>query len=72
VIAKAVSTGISREHAGTIAMTVPVPAPEPDLATVLWPRARPQQAGSQQAPQRRGIDVGAVITRALTAAGLMK
>jgi hypothetical protein len=72
VIAKAVSTGISREHAGTIAMTVPVPAPEPDLATVLWPRARPQQAGSQQAPPRRGIDVGAVIARALTAAGLMK
>jgi hypothetical protein len=53
-------------------MTVPVPAPEPDLTTVLWPRARPHHAGSQQAPRRRGIDVGAVITRALTAAGLMK
>lgn len=73
VIAKAASTGISREHAGTIAMTVPVPAPEPDLATVLWPRARPvHHAKPQQTPRRRGIDVGEVITRALTAAGLMK
>jgi poly(hydroxyalkanoate) depolymerase family esterase len=72
VIARAVSTGISREHAGTIAMTVPVPAPEPDLTTVLWPRARPHHAEPQQAPRRRGIDVGEVITRALTAAGLMK
>jgi hypothetical protein len=26
----------------------------------------------QHAPRRRGIDVGEVITRALTAAGLMK
>ena len=73
VIAKAASTGVPREHAGTIAMTVPVPAPEPDLTTILWPRARPvHHAKPQQAPRRRGIDVGAVITRALTAAGLMK
>jgi len=72
-IAKAASTGISREPAGTIAMTVPVPAPEPDLAAVLWPRAAPvYQPKPQQGPRRRGIDVGAVITRALTAAGLMK
>jgi hypothetical protein len=45
----------------------------PDLGTVLWPRAtlirRPEPAG--QSP-RRAIDVSAVITRALTAAGLMK
>jgi hypothetical protein len=73
VIAKAASTGIPREHAGTIAMTVPVPAPEPDLTTILWPRARPvHHAKPQHAPRRRGIDVGEVITRALTAAGLMK
>jgi poly(hydroxyalkanoate) depolymerase family esterase len=73
VIAKAASTGIPREHAGTIAMTVPVPAPEPDLSTILWPRARPaHQAKPQPVPQRRGVDVGAVIARALTAAGLMK
>jgi poly(hydroxyalkanoate) depolymerase family esterase len=72
-IAKAASTGIPREHNGTIAMTVPVPAPEPDLATVLWPRARPvHHAKPRQSPRRRGIDVSEVITRALTAAGLMK
>jgi poly(hydroxyalkanoate) depolymerase family esterase len=71
--AKAAPTGVPRERAGTIAMTVPVPAPEPDLATILWPRATPAyQAKPQHAPRRRGIDVGAVITRALTAAGLMK
>jgi poly(hydroxyalkanoate) depolymerase family esterase len=71
--AKAAPTGVPRGHAGTIAMTVPVPAPEPDLATVLWPRARPvHHAKPEHAPRHRGIDVGAVITRALTAAGLMK
>jgi poly(3-hydroxybutyrate) depolymerase len=67
----AAPTGISRESVGTIAMTVPVPAPE--LAAA--PRhhaASGRRAEPPQAPRRRGIDVGAVITRALTAAGLMK
>jgi hypothetical protein len=45
----------------------------PDLAAVLWPRTtlnrRPEP--DRQSP-RRAIDVSAVITRALTAAGLMK
>jgi hypothetical protein len=45
----------------------------PDLAAVLWPLAtfnrRPEPP---RPPPRRGIDVGGVITRALTAAGLMK
>jgi hypothetical protein len=53
-------------------MTVPVPAPEPDLAKILWPLATPVHHAKPQASRRRGIDVGAVITRALTAAGLMK
>ena len=45
----------------------------PDLAVTLWPQARPvRQANTSQASKRRAIDVGAVITRALTAAGLMK
>jgi poly(hydroxyalkanoate) depolymerase family esterase len=71
--AKAAPTGVPRERAGTIAMTVPVPAPEPDLAAILWPRATPVHHDKPKpAPRRRGIDVGAVITRALTAAGLMK
>jgi poly(hydroxyalkanoate) depolymerase family esterase len=45
----------------------------PDLSKVLWPlttlNSRPEPA---REPKRRAIDVGAVITRALTAAGLMK
>jgi hypothetical protein len=49
------------------------PVSMPDLAEVLWPlttlRARPEP---KDEPRRRGIDVSAVITRALTAAGLMK
>jgi poly(hydroxyalkanoate) depolymerase family esterase len=70
--AQAAPTGVARERTGTIAMTVPVPAPEPDLATVLWPRATPVHHAKPQTSRGRGIDVGAVITRALTAAGLMK
>jgi hypothetical protein len=65
----------------------PVPAPKvvpsaateslqsSDLAAMLWSRShkpvrQPKPAPSE--PKRRGIDVGGVITRALTAAGLMK
>jgi poly(hydroxyalkanoate) depolymerase family esterase len=49
------------------------PATMPDLAEVLWPlttlRERPRP---KEEPRRGGIDIGGVITRALTAAGLMK
>jgi len=51
----------------------PAPVSAPDLAQVLWPLAtfnRPVEP--PQLPKRRGIDVSSVITRALTAAGLMK
>ncbi len=45
----------------------------PDLAATLWPRtAIGRPAAPPRTPKRPGIDVGAVITRALTAAGLMK
>src|SRR5262249_61870718 len=55
-------------------MQEPAPAPMPDLSKVLWPLAppRPKPERRKREPRRRGIDVGAVITRALTAAGLMK
>jgi hypothetical protein len=44
-----------------------------DIATVLQPLATLHRAPETPAqPRRRTIDVGAVITRALTAAGLMK
>jgi poly(hydroxyalkanoate) depolymerase family esterase len=59
------------------AKPIPLPAPlspgKPDVATVLRPLATlkpPPETPGQ--PRRRSIDVGAVITRALTAAGLMK
>jgi poly(hydroxyalkanoate) depolymerase family esterase len=52
----------------------PIAAPVPDLSRVLWPlttlQPRPKQPPRK--PRRRGIDVGAIITRALTAAGLRK
>jgi hypothetical protein len=55
---------------------IPTPAavPMPDLSKVLWPLTtlQPRPAPPKRKPRRRGIDVGAVITRALTAAGLMK
>jgi hypothetical protein len=63
----------------------PAPLRTPDVVTVLQPlatlprAAKPQpksqpkpQAKSQPKPRRHAIDVGGVITRALTAAGLMK
>jgi len=45
-----------------------------DLAAKLWSRAHKPVRQHKPAPRapKRGIDVGAVITRALTAAGLMK
>ncbi|MDI1264478.1 MAG: PHB depolymerase family esterase [bacterium] len=65
------------------ATAVPKIAPSPataslqstDVAATLWSRTnkpvRPIKPVPPE-PKRRGIDVGAVITRALTAAGLMK
>jgi len=56
----------------------PIPAPVLDLSERLRPltKLRPSLDGAAptkpRKPQRRGIDVGGVITRALTAAGLMK
>jgi hypothetical protein len=56
----------------------PIPQPAPasprtaGIATVLEPLATLRHVPQPPQPQRRAIDVGAVITRALTAAGLMK
>jgi poly(hydroxyalkanoate) depolymerase family esterase len=53
----------------------PSPVPLPDGTGVLWPATTSRDEEPEPPPQprpRRGIDVGAVITRALTAAGLMK
>jgi poly(hydroxyalkanoate) depolymerase family esterase len=46
-----------------------------DLAATLWSKSHKpvrQHSPAPSEPKRRGIDVGGVITRALTAAGLMK
>jgi poly(hydroxyalkanoate) depolymerase family esterase len=71
---KAASTATSKQAARIFpAAVAPASGGGPDLAMVLWPRPtlnrRPEPAGQSR---RRAIDVGAVITRALTAAGLMK
>jgi poly(hydroxyalkanoate) depolymerase family esterase len=66
-----------KQAAKSFPVVPPVAIPDistmPDLSKVLWPlttlNSRPKPA---REPQRRAIDVGAVITRALTAAGLMK
>jgi poly(hydroxyalkanoate) depolymerase family esterase len=70
---KVAAAGASKQAAKIIPAVSQAPAQVPDLAAVLWPRttlnhhpAPPRQA------RRSAIDVGAVITRALTAAGLMK
>jgi poly(hydroxyalkanoate) depolymerase family esterase len=72
-VSKPAATAASTEAAEIIPTTTPAPAPVPDLGAVLWPRTtlhhRPEPP---RQPQRRGIDVSSVITRALTAAGLMK
>jgi poly(hydroxyalkanoate) depolymerase family esterase len=76
---KTASTVATKEAAKTIPAASPAPAPLPDLTAVLWPlttlNRRPESGRRSEPPRqprRRGIDVGAVITRALTAAGLMK
>jgi poly(hydroxyalkanoate) depolymerase family esterase len=64
---------IPEQAARKIPAVSPVSAGAPDLGAVLWPRALPvRRTEPLRQPRRRAIDVGAVITRALTAAGLMK
>jgi poly(hydroxyalkanoate) depolymerase family esterase len=72
VAAKEAATRTSKQTAKVIPATPPAPAP--DLANVLWPRAALNRSAepARQQPRRHTIDVGSVITRALTAAGLIK
>ena len=72
-VAKAASAAAATPAVKIIPMVSQAPVPMPDLTKVLWPLTtlnRPPEPPRQ--PRRRAIDVGAVITRALTAAGLMK
>jgi hypothetical protein len=69
--AKPISAAAPKEAANAVPLAAITSAP--DLASTLRPQARPvRQTKPAQKPKRRAIDVGEVITRALTAAGLMK
>jgi poly(hydroxyalkanoate) depolymerase family esterase len=68
--AKKASAEAPKQPAKKIPVTSAQPAPIPDIAAVLWPLATLKREPPR--PQRSGIDVSGVITRALTAAGLMK
>jgi poly(hydroxyalkanoate) depolymerase family esterase len=72
-VTKPLPNQISKEAARPIPIPAPAAVRMPDIAAVLWPLATMnRQPEPPRPPQRRMIDVGAVITRALTAAGLMK
>jgi poly(hydroxyalkanoate) depolymerase family esterase len=68
---------VAKEPAKEPAKAIPLPAPastrSPDLSATLWPRPTPvRQTHRSTTLKRHAIDVSDVITRALTAAGLMK
>jgi len=63
---------LSKEPTKKIPAAVSAPARTPDIAAVLQPLATLHRRPESSRKPRRAIDVGAVITRALTAAGLMK
>jgi poly(hydroxyalkanoate) depolymerase family esterase len=73
-VAKQAAVAPSREAAAKVATAAApaAPAPVPDLSKVLWPLTTLNRPEPPRQPRRRAIDVGGVITRALTAAGLMK
>ena len=84
-IRKAKTAALDSPSAKLIPAVSPIsaaPLQLPDLSKVLWPLAalkplaepepQPKSKIKPQGERRRGIDVSAVITRALTAAGLMK
>ena len=60
----------NKEIAAAKPLTSPVARPAPDLAQILWPRTT--LGRSKRNLRQTGIDVGEVINRALTAAGLKK
>jgi poly(hydroxyalkanoate) depolymerase family esterase len=69
--AKNVLSFAASERAKPFPTVAPVTLQGPDLSETLWPRAT-QAARPEPAKPRRGFDVSGIITRALTAAGLMK
>jgi hypothetical protein len=70
-ISKPAAAEAAKEAAKKIPVISALPARTPDIAAVLWPLATLKREPPRPS-QRSGIDVSGVITRALTAAGLMK
>jgi poly(hydroxyalkanoate) depolymerase family esterase len=78
-IAKSSRGALESPSAKLIPLASPIPATAPVLSKVLQPlraasqpSSPPNPAAKPKAKQGGGLNVGAVITRALTAAGLMK
>jgi poly(hydroxyalkanoate) depolymerase family esterase len=72
-VAKLASTAAPKEAARPIPVASPATVPASDLSKVLWPLATLHRGPEpSRQPPRHAIDVSSVITRALTAAGLMK
>jgi hypothetical protein len=69
--AKKVSAEASRQPARKIPVAPALPARAPDITATVQPLAIVNREPPRP-PRRSGIDVSSVITRALTAAGLMK
>ena len=70
--AKETSRATSRQASRESGKPIPALARTPEIAAVLRPLTGSSRQPEPPQPRRRGIDVSAVITRALTAAGLMK
>jgi poly(hydroxyalkanoate) depolymerase family esterase len=70
--AKDAARKVTKEATRTTASTAAASARTPDFAKVLLPLGKLDRHPEPPPQPRRAIDVGAVITRALTAAGLMK
>ncbi|MGQ0681291.1 extracellular catalytic domain type 1 short-chain-length polyhydroxyalkanoate depolymerase [Bradyrhizobium sp.] len=66
-----VLSAAARERARPFPAIAPVTLQNPDLPEALWPRTTPT-GRPEPAKRRRSFDVGGVIARALTAAGLRK
>ena len=70
---QAVNTAAIKMAEPVVSSPATVAPQSPDIAAPLWPRtATGRPAIPPRTPKRNSIDVSAVITRALTAAGLMK
>jgi hypothetical protein len=68
-MAKPITAPVIRTPTAAVLPPVYPPPPAPEINALPWPEPLTGQATSHRRPV---IDVGAVITRALTAAGLMK